>query len=101
MQVRAKKSQLTELRNQMFRERRFAAVFFDDGNNFVFDELPRRLPNQFFFVVQLRIKIDEVDSAISSHTSLLVKASRPGRTHRAQGKRRALLPATRERFLGK
>src|SRR5258708_13514459 len=64
----------------MFRECRVAAVLFDDGNNFVFDELPRRLPHQLFFVVQLRIKIDEVDSAISSHTALLVKAPRPGRS---------------------
>jgi len=37
----------------MLRKSRFAAVLFDDGNNFVFDELPRRLPHQFFFVVQL------------------------------------------------
>ena len=59
----------------MFRERRFAAVLFDDGNDFVFDELARRLPHQFFLVVQLRIKIDVIDSGISSHTALLVSDS--------------------------
>jgi hypothetical protein len=56
----------------MFRERRFAAVFFDDRDDLVFDELPRRLSHQLFFVIQLRIKINEVDSAISSHAALLV-----------------------------
>ncbi len=72
MQVRAKKSQLAELRHEMLRKNAFAVLFFNDRDDFVFDELPRRLPHQFFFVVQLRIKIDVIDSAISGHTSLLV-----------------------------
>jgi hypothetical protein len=45
-------------------------VLFDDGNNFVIDESPRRLPDEFFFVVQLRIKIDEIDTGKSSHSFL-------------------------------
>src|SRR5206468_3037039 len=75
VEVGAKESQLAELRNQMLRKRRFAAVLFDDGNDFVLDELTSGLPHQFFFVVQLRIKIDVIDSGISSHTALLVSDS--------------------------
>jgi hypothetical protein len=51
----------------MFREGAFAAVFFDDGNDFVFDELARGLADQFFLVVELRIKIDKIHAAESSH----------------------------------
>src|SRR6266403_1477798 len=78
MQVGAKKSQLAELRDQVFRECRFTAVLFNDRNNFVFDELPRRLPDESFFVVQLRIKIDVIHAAVTSHNSLLVTCSLDG-----------------------
>jgi hypothetical protein len=37
-------------------------VFFDDGNNFVVDELAGGLADEFFFVVELGIKIDEIDT---------------------------------------
>src|SRR6266567_1330914 len=99
MQVRAKKSQFAELRNQMFRERGFAAVLLDDGNDFVFDELPRRLPDQLFFVVQLRIKIDEVDSAISGHTALLISGG-PGPSGPTWAAFRAALAKARPVFQG-
>ena len=45
-------SQVAELRHEMLWENSLTALFFDDGNDFVFDELPRRLAHQFFFVVQ-------------------------------------------------
>jgi hypothetical protein len=51
-------------------------VLSDDGNDFVVNELPRRLPHQFFFVVQLRIKIYEIDAAVSRHACLLVSGGR-------------------------
>src|SRR6266436_1779696 len=100
MQVRTKKSQLAKLRNQMLRKSRFAAVLFDDGNNFVFDKSPRRLPHQFFFVVQLRIKINKIDAAVSRHASFLVSGSRKAADARRNGWR-ALRSATRDRFAGK
>src|SRR4029077_13717392 len=56
----------------MHRERGFAAVSFDDGNNFVFDEFARRLPDEFFLVVQLRIKIDKIHSGILGHFFSLI-----------------------------
>src|SRR5260370_42590589 len=76
MQVRAKKSQFAELRHKMLRKNALAVLFFNDRDDFILDELPRRLAHQFFFVVQLRIKINKIDSAISSHTSLLVSGGR-------------------------
>jgi hypothetical protein len=39
--------------------------------------LPRRLPHQFFFIVQLRIKIDKVYAAVSSHAVFLISGD-PG-----------------------
>jgi hypothetical protein len=56
----------------MLRESAFAAVFFDDRDYFVIDKLSRSLTNEFFFVVQLRIKIDVIHSSESGHTALLV-----------------------------
>jgi len=102
MQVGAKKTQVAELGNQMFREYRFTAVFFDDGNNLIFDELPRRLPDEFFFIVQLRIKIDVIHAAVTSHNSLLVTCSSDAveADTRRDGER-ALSPGTLEKFLGK
>jgi hypothetical protein len=40
----------------------FATILFDDRKNFVVDELARGLANQFLFVIELGIKIDEVDT---------------------------------------
>ena len=51
MQVRTKKSQLAELRHEMLRENAFPALSFNNRDDFVLDELPCRLTNQFFFVV--------------------------------------------------
>src|SRR5207249_9829170 len=76
VQIRAEKSQLAELWHKMLRENAFAVVFFNDRDDFVLDKLPRRLPHQPLFVVQLRIKIDVIDTAISSHSSLLVSGGR-------------------------
>src|SRR5260370_15699453 len=57
------------------------------------------MPAQLFFVVQLRIKIDEIDSAISSHTALLVSGSHKAGNARREGWR-ATFPATRESSSG-
>src|SRR5207248_6775609 len=54
VQAGAEKSQLAQLRNQMHRESGFAAVLFDNRNNFVFDEFARGLPDEFFLVIELR-----------------------------------------------
>src|SRR5207248_10303724 len=70
VQAGAEKSQLAQLRNQMHRESGFAAVLFDNRNNFVFDEFARGLPDEFFLVIELRIKIDEIHSGISGHVWL-------------------------------
>src|SRR5262249_56299744 len=43
VKVCAKKTELTELRNEMLWKLRLAALFFNDGNDFVFDEFARRL----------------------------------------------------------
>src|SRR6266481_9157152 len=56
----------------MLREGSLTVVLFDDGDDFVVDELPRGLPDQLFFVVQLRVKIDEIHTGESSHTSFLI-----------------------------
>src|SRR5580704_1299074 len=72
LQIRAKKSQLPELRNKVLWKRTLAAVFFDDGNDFVVDESPSGLPDELFFVVQLRIKIDEINTGKSSHSFLFL-----------------------------
>ena len=61
-QIGAEEAEFTELRNQVHGEGGFAAVLFDDGKNFVVDELARGLANQFLFVIELGIKIDEVDT---------------------------------------
>ena len=61
-QVRAEESQFAELRHQLHGECGFAVVLFDDGKNFVVDELPRGLARQFLFVVQQGIEIDEIDA---------------------------------------
>jgi hypothetical protein len=73
MQIRAKKAQLAELRHEVLGESSFAVMLLDDGNDFALDKLARGLPHQFFFVIQLRIQIDEVHSAESSHTPLLAR----------------------------
>jgi hypothetical protein len=70
----------------MLRESSFAAVFLDDGNNFVIDETPSGLPDEFFFVVQLRIKIDEIHTGKSSHPILF-----PSRGARARDCSKAVL----------
>ena len=44
----------------MLRECTFAAVLFDDRDDFVVDELAGRLADKFFFVVQQGIKINEI-----------------------------------------
>ena len=61
----------------MLRKCSLATVFFDDGNNFVVDETPRRLPDEFFFVVELRIKIDEIHTGKSSHSFLFLNNFSP------------------------
>jgi len=56
----------------MHRERGFAAVPFDNGNNFVLDEFARGLPDEFFLVVELRIKIDKIHTGILGHFFSLI-----------------------------
>src|ERR1700676_1303344 len=51
----------------MLRESGLPAVLFDDWDDFVFHELARRLADQFFLVVELRVEIDEVHTAIAGH----------------------------------
>ena len=85
VKIRAKKSQLAQLGNQVLGESAFAAVLFDDGDDLVVDELAGRLAHQFFFVVQLRIKIDVIHSAKSGHAALPVRAA-VGRTLHASAK---------------
>src|SRR3981081_574219 len=53
----------------------FTAVLFNDGDDFVFDELPGGLPDEFFFVVELRIEIDVIHSAVCGHLALPVCGS--------------------------
>jgi len=62
LEVRAEKAEFTQLRHKLHRESSFAAVFFDDGENFVVDELASSLANKFFFVVEQGVKLDEVDA---------------------------------------
>jgi hypothetical protein len=69
-------------------------VFFDDGNNFIFDELARGLAHQFFFVVELRIKIDEVHAAESSHEMIVAGVGWPVR----DGSRSLAMTARWRRF---
>src|ERR1700736_5582265 len=57
------------------RKRAFAAVFFDDGDDFVLDELPRGLADEFFFVVELQIEIDVIHSAVCGHRALPICGS--------------------------
>jgi hypothetical protein len=71
VKIGAKESEFAELRNEMHGEGGFAAVLFDDRNDFVFDEFACRLADKFFLVVQLRIEIDEIHSAEFHHTLLL------------------------------
>ena len=67
LEIRAKKAEFAELWNEMHRKCSFPAVFFDDGDNFVFDEFARGLAHQFLFVVELGIEIDEVHTAVLRH----------------------------------
>jgi hypothetical protein len=77
-------------------------LFFNDRDDFVFDKLPRRLPHQFFFIVQLRIKIDKVYAAVSSHAFFLISGDPgPAGANARKGGSRAYRPATRDRFRGK
>jgi hypothetical protein len=48
-------------------------VLFDDGDNFILDELAGGLANELFFVVELRVKVDEVDAAVSGHACSSVR----------------------------
>ena len=65
--IRAEKSQLRQLRHQVHRKRRFAIVLFDDGQDLLVDELPRRLPRETFLIVQQRIEFQEVDAGECGH----------------------------------
>src|SRR6266404_315964 len=76
MDIRAEKSEFAELRNKVAGKRSFAAVLFDDGDDFVFDELARCPAHQLFFVVKLRVKVDEVDAAVSGHACSSFDAAR-------------------------
>src|SRR5262249_23013909 len=67
LQAGAEEAEFAELRNQMHGESGFAAVLFDDGDDFVLDELAGGLTDQFFLVVQLRVKIDVIHSGIFGH----------------------------------
>ena len=67
MKIGAEEAELAELRDQMLRESGFAAVLLDDGDDFVFHELARCLAHQFFLIIELRIEIDEVHTAIAGH----------------------------------
>ena len=68
-------------------------MLFDDGNNFVVDELARGLADKFFFVVELGIKVDEIDTRECGHArSLRSHCSNPpecAATAREKGMRQA------------
>ncbi len=77
VEIGAEKAELAELRNEMHWKRGFAAVFFDDGNDFVFDEFASGLSHEFLFVVELGIEIDEIHAAVLGHLLLLREPSSP------------------------
>jgi len=49
-------------------------VLFDDGDDFVVDELAGGLADKFFFVVELGIKVDEIDTGKRGHERFLRQA---------------------------
>src|SRR5262249_34547111 len=63
----AEETEFAELRNEMLGECAFAAVLFDDGDNFGFDELTSRLASEFFLVVEERIEVDVIDAVVGGH----------------------------------
>ena len=63
----AEEAEFAELRNEMLGECAFAAVLFDDGDDFGFDELAGGLAGEFFLVVEERIEIDEIDAVVGGH----------------------------------
>jgi hypothetical protein len=71
VKVGAKEAEFAELGDQVKRESGFAVVLFDDGQNFVVDKLAGGLADQFFFVVKLGIKIDEIDTGKRGHAKVL------------------------------
>src|SRR5579872_7184220 len=63
----AEEAEFAELRNEMLGECAFAAVLFDDGDDFGFDELAGGLAREFFFVVEERIEVDVIDAVVGGH----------------------------------
>ena len=62
LEVGAEEPEFAKLGNHVKGEGAFAGVLFDNGEDFVIDKLTRRLADQFFLVVQLGIKVDEIDT---------------------------------------
>src|SRR5262249_21375338 len=69
VQAGAEEAEFAELRNKMHGESGFAAVLFDDRNDFVFDEFSGGLADELFFVVKLGIKIDVIHSGVLGHAA--------------------------------
>ena len=80
LQVRAKKSQFTQLGHQLQGKRRFAVVFFDDGDDVLVHKLPRRLSRQQFLVIQEGIEIQIIHAGKRGHQN-----SPCGRWHEKKG----------------
>src|SRR5208337_2890500 len=59
-----------ELRHQVHRESGFAVVFFDDGKDFVVNELASGPANKLFFVVEQGIEFDEIQGGEGWHERL-------------------------------
>ena len=62
-QGRAEKAQIGHGLDQFTRKATGAVAFLDDGDQVVFDELPRGVANEALFVGQQGIVLDEIDAA--------------------------------------
>ena len=63
VKIGAEKPEFAKLRNQVLGKRAFAAVLFNDGDDFVVHELAGGLADKFFFVVQQGIEINEIHTS--------------------------------------
>ncbi len=63
----AEEAEFAELRDEMLWECAFAAVLFDDGDDFGFDELTSGLARELFLIVEERIEVDVIDAVVGGH----------------------------------
>ena len=99
LQVRAEEAELAELRDEVHRESGFAIVFFDDGEDFVVNELARGLADEFFFVVEQGIEFDEINAGEGWHERLRRARVTKGERVR-QGKESDAQPSTVSAMVG-